>query len=36
MEKISGECDECGDYICHTNDLEKGLCHWCQPEQKEE
>jgi|21_taG_2_1085346.scaffolds.fasta_scaffold234374_2 hypothetical protein len=33
---VSSECNGCGDYICHPNDIEKKLCHWCQPEQKEE
>jgi len=29
------ECDGCSDYLSHPNDIEKGLCHWCQPEQWE-
>ena len=33
---FENECNGCGDYISHPSDIEKGLCHWCQPEQKEE
>ena len=33
---FKNECNGCGDYISHPNDIEKGLCYWCQPEQNEE